>query len=75
MKITFDKTDREEFEAIAIVGGLNGTFNDFCLPCGVCRQVMAEFCSDDFKIYVTDGKEIKTYLLKELLPYSFKMGE
>lgn len=65
----------KEFEAIAVVGGMFGNFEDYCLPCGVCRQVMTEFCGDDFKIYATNGKEIKTYLLKELLPYSFKLGE
>lgn len=64
-----------DFESIAVVGGQDGNFDNFCFPCGVCRQVMNEFCDKDFKIYVTDGKEIKTYLLKDLLPYSFGNGE
>ena len=38
-----------EFEAIAIVGGHNGDVKGVTAPCGVCRQVMSEFCSHDFK--------------------------
>lgn len=60
-----------EFEAIAVVGGTDGNITDFCPPCGVCRQVMSEFCGGDFKIYLSDGKNIKQYLLKELLPEAF----
>ena len=45
---------------------------DFCEPCGICRQVMREFCEkENFRIYVTDGKEIRLYRLQELLPFSF----
>ncbi len=62
----------KEFVAIAIYGGKDGKY-DFCLPCGVCRQVMSEFCDKDFKIYVSNGKEIKCYTLGELLPNSFKL--
>ncbi|MEG2080558.1 MAG: cytidine deaminase, partial [Oscillospiraceae bacterium] len=36
-----------DFEAMAIVGGRNGVFESFCSPCGVCRQVLFEFCKDD----------------------------
>ena len=46
---------------------------DFCAPCGVCRQVMREFCSlDDFRIILgrSDG-QMRTYTLRELLPESF----
>ena len=57
------------FKAIAIAGEENGKF---CTPCGVCRQVLREFCDEEtFRIYVTDGKEIRGYTLKELLPESF----
>ena len=38
------------FIAIAVVGGKEGTCSGFCPPCGVCRQVMREFCFDDFRI-------------------------
>lgn len=58
------------FDSIAIVGG---DLNEFCLPCGVCRQVISEFCDNDFKIYVSNGKETKMYTLGEILPYSFKL--
>ena len=51
-----------EFCSIAIVGG-----NKECLPCGVCRQVMSEFCKPDFQIVTTGGR----YTLGELMPKSF----
>ena len=68
-----------EFDAIAIAGGLedsNGKpqINDYCPPCGVCRQVLAEFCDKDFKIYLTDGNgNIKEFTLGQLLPESFSL--
>lgn len=64
----------KDFEAIAIVGDKDEV-DEFCLPCGACRQFMSEFCNKDFKIYTTNGKEIKCYTLEELLPNSFKMEE
>ena len=39
-----------EFEKIAVAGGKNGKVTDYAFPCGVCRQVMAEFCKKDFEI-------------------------
>lgn len=62
-----------EFTAIAIVGGKNGRVENYCPPCGVCRQVLAEFCRKDFKIYLYNGVEIKVYTLDELLPESFDL--
>ena len=61
-----------EFEAIAIVGGKSGDAKENCPPCGVCRQVMREFCGDDFKILLgkKDGP-YETFTLSELLPESF----
>ncbi len=63
-----------EFTAIAIVGGKSLNFSDYCSPCGVCRQVMSEFCDGDFKIILgkNDG-EYKVYTLNELLPLSFNL--
>lgn len=61
-----------EFCAIAVVGG-EDEITDFCPPCGVCRQVMSEFCDKDFEIYLFNGEEIKTYTLGELLPESFNL--
>lgn len=63
-----------EFTAIAIVGGPEGKQPDaICPPCGVCRQVMMEFCDPEtFQIILEDnGKEMRTFLLKEILPYGF----
>ncbi len=60
------------FAAIAIVGGPDAEIKGFASPCGVCRQVMAEFCDKDtFEIILFDGKEEKTFLLREILPLSF----
>ena len=63
-----------EFEKIAIVGGKAGDSGDvLCAPCGVCRQVMMEFCNPDtFRIILSDGPEAcKIFTLKELLPCGF----
>ncbi len=60
-----------EFEAIAIVGGKEGETSDFCAPCGVCRQVMAEFCRKDFKILLGSPEKFEAYPLEALLPFSF----
>ena len=65
-----------DFEAIAIVGGHNGTITDYVAPCGVCRQVMMEFCEPDkFKIILAKSYEdYKEYTLEELLPLGFKLS-
>lgn len=61
-----------EFAAIAIVGNKEGETGHFCAPCGVCRQVMAEFCDpDEFKIILGAGSEISVYTLKDLFPMGF----
>lgn len=62
-----------EFEGIAIVGGPDGEIRDFCPPCGVCRQVMAEFGKpDEFRILLENAEgEIKEFTLAELLPLGF----
>ncbi len=62
-----------DFKAIAIVGGKDGEITDCCYPCGVCRQVMAEFCDGDFEIITATPEGIKTYTLKDLLPEAFKI--
>lgn len=64
-----------DFVAIAIVGGKDGNCETFFMPCGVCRQVMSEFCGPDFCVLV--GKkfgehiEYKKYNFNEILPFSF----
>lgn len=61
-----------EFDAIAVVGSPAGVIAQLCHPCGVCRQVMAEFCDDDFRIVLTDSDcNIHVYSLAELLPHRF----
>lgn len=61
----------KDFSAIAVVGGKNGEITDFCPPCGVCRQIMQEFCKPDFRILLFNGSQIKSYTLSQLLPESF----
>ena len=60
-----------EFEAIAIVGGTGEELNELCAPCGVCRQVLAEFCDGDFKIVLGTPESMQICTLAQLLPYSF----
>ena len=62
----------KNFSAIAVVGGKKGEIIEYCPPCGVCRQVMREFCSDDFEIILFDGKSVKKFRLEDILPFSFK---
>ena len=63
---------KRDFTAIAIVGGGEGEPIDFaCPPCGVCRQVMTEFCDDDFTVILFDGKEPHVYTLGEIFPLRF----
>lgn len=60
-----------KFSAIAIVGGRDGKPSGFCPPCGICRQVMNEFCEPDFTVLLWDGGEIRRRSLGELLPGAF----
>ena len=66
-----------EFEAIAVVGGKAGEeISGLFPPCGVCRQVMREFCDLDFKVYL--GKENNQFVettLGDLLPMSFSKAD
>ena len=63
--------DRRDFKAIAIVGGKNNKIDDFASPCGACRQVMREFCSDKFEIILYNGKDTKVHTLGDMLPFDF----
>ena len=62
-----------EFLKIAVVGGKDGNITAYCPPCGVCRQVMAEFCQKDFEIILFNGENTEKYTLDEILPKSFEM--
>ena len=62
-----------DFRAICIVGGMNGVLSGYTAPCGVCRQVMMEFCDPEtFRIILAIDKEhYDIYTLKDLLPLGF----
>lgn len=65
-----------EFEMIAIVAGKDGEeLSKNCTPCGVCRQVMTEFCDKDFKIILGTPDDFKVLTLEEIMPYSFTATE
>ncbi len=62
------------FLSIAVAGAPEGTPPEsLCAPCGVCRQVMAEFCrADTFRVLLgTAPEDVRAYTLAELLPLSF----
>ena len=63
-----------EFTAMAVCGCKDGVITGYFPPCGVCRQVMGEFCKDDFAVYLAgpDGTW-KSCTLAQLLPYSFSL--
>lgn len=64
---------KRDFEAIVICGGMNGVITDYCAPCGVCRQVMREFCRpDEFRIILAKTTDdYRVFTLEELLPLGF----
>ena len=63
---------KKSFTAIAVCGAKDGQLTDTVVsPCGVCRQVIREFCDDDFQIHLVTANAIKTMTLGELFPVSF----
>ncbi len=68
---------KKEFVKIAVVGGAAGSEpSNYCPPCGVCRQVMKEFCNSDFEIIIAiNENDYKTMTLAEVLPVSFDKRE
>lgn len=62
-----------KFRAIAVAGGMEGEKPvEYAYPCGICRQVMREFCRDDFIIIVAKSAEdFREYRLDEILPFGF----
>ena len=65
-----------EFTAMAICGGRDGVISGFFPPCGICRQVMREFCDDGFLVYLPGaGEDYQTLTLAELLPSGFTAKE
>ena len=63
----------KEFEAICVVGGEDGILTGYASPCGVCRQVMMEFCDPGtFQIILATSKEqYEIFTLEEILPLGF----
>ena len=64
---------KRDFLAIAITGGLEGEeISDYAVPCGICRQIMQEFCGDDFQVIVAKSTEdFRQYPFSEILPFGF----
>ncbi len=64
---------KKDFQAIAIVGGKDGVLDDYCPPCGVCRQVMMEFCNPKsfFVILAKSEADYWIYTLEDLIPMGF----
>ena len=60
-----------EFTAIAVVGGSGEALDAACTPCGVCRQVLAEFCSSDMPVILGTPEKMRVMTLGELLPFAF----
>ena len=66
---------QRDFVSIAVCGGKDGVITGAFPPCGVCRQVMREFCKDDFLIYMVNEKGFEGHTLAEILPFSFSSDE
>ena len=65
-----------DFTAIAVVGGKDGVIEDVFPPCGVCRQVMQEFCGPDFMIYMGRADDsLVAVRLEDFLPYGFSASK
>lgn len=63
---------KRDFVSIAVCGGKEGVITGFFPPCGICRQVMREFCEDDFRIYLVGAEgTYESCTLSQLLPFSF----
>lgn len=60
-----------DFAAIAVAGGAGDTPDSACTPCGVCRQVLAEFCAPDMPVILGTPEELRVLTLGELLPFAF----
>ena len=65
---------KREFAALAVCGGKDGVITGICPPCGVCRQVLREFCRDDFPVYLAlPAGKYETRTMAQLLPDSFSL--
>lgn len=66
---------KRKFKAIAIVGGKKGVMEGMFPPCGVCRQVLREFCDTDLKVLLGKPDGYMKTTLGDLLPYSFSPAD
>lgn len=64
-----------DFTALAVCGGKDGIITGAFPPCGICRQVMAEFCDGDFPVYLVNESGYDTLTLAQLLPRGFSAQE
>ena len=64
---------KREFTAIAVCGGRDGIVTGLCPPCGVCLQVLGEFCSGDMKLYLGKPGGYEERTLDQLLPEGFRL--
>lgn len=64
-----------DFTALAVCGGKDGIITGAFPPCGICRQVMAEFCGGDFPVYLVNESGYDTLTLAQLLPRGFSAQE
>ncbi len=64
-----------KFVSIAIVGGRYENIADFCAPCGVCRQALAEFCDNDFRVLLGNENNLRVFTFEQLLPFAFGKGD
>ena len=61
------------FKKIAVTGSFDGSFSEPTMPCGMCLQVMSEFCGGDLEVILCDNGGVKKLLLDDLLPMRFKL--
>ena len=62
-----------DFAALAVCGGKDGVISGAFPPCGVCRQVMAEFCTDDFIVIIGKTEDdYRVHTLSDVLPFTFR---
>ena len=66
---------KKEFVKIAVIGGHAGEKGEFCAPCGVCRQMLSEFCGPHFEVLLGSVEEHRSHPLGELLPFFFQKEE
>ncbi len=64
---------KTSFSAIAIAGGPEGRIGGICTPCGICRQVLSEFCGPDLIVLLAHKDGFDRYTLGDLLPLSFSL--